>query len=141
MVKGADILCSQFIRCQKCYFEGPMMGKDKKSRSFDNRIRVDNGIRYRWIFLAKSHTYNTTMGRSNDGSYGTFCCIFCCAERGRPSSLFGNVQSLMEHLQVHRSNPPTGELLYRTKCIVGRVAGAQEDFDINLPSRVEEIAS
>jgi hypothetical protein len=64
---------------------------------------------------------------------------FCCAELAKVPPMFGNVQSLMNHLQMHRDRPPTGELLYRTRCIVGRIAGPEEDWDINLPARVEEI--
>jgi hypothetical protein len=53
--------------------------------------------------------------------------------------MFGNVESLMNHLQAHRDRPPTGELLYRTKCLVGKIGGPDDDFDINLPPRVHEV--
>jgi hypothetical protein len=66
---------NELIRCQKCYYEGPMMGKDKASRSFDNRVRVSNGIRYRWVFLAKSHTFTRSIAKCTDGSFGTFGCM------------------------------------------------------------------
>ncbi len=149
------------IRCQKCSYEGPMMGKDKASRSFDNRIRQSNSIRYRWVFLAKSHTFTRSVAKCIDGSFGTFGCMyapshptwafpseqsrtdfcpsFCCIELAKVPPMFGNVESLMNHLQEHRDRPPTRELLSRTKCIVGRVAEAEEDFDINLPPRIQEI--
>lgn len=53
--------------------------------------------------------------------------------------MFGNVQSLMDHLQRHRDRPPGRELQDRTRCIVDRIAQPGEDFDINLPSRVQEV--
>lgn len=36
--------------------------------------------------------------------------------------MFGGVQCLMNHLQQHREFQPSGEVLYRVNCIVGRVA-------------------
>jgi len=47
--------------------------------------------------------------------------------------MFGGVQCLMNHLRQHREFQPSGEVLYRVNCIVGRVAEVGEDFDINLP--------
>lgn len=52
---------------------------------------------------------------------------------GKGTPIFGGVESLMNHLQQHREVQPTGEVLYRMNCILGRVAEVGEDFDINLP--------
>lgn len=129
-----------FWRCQKCCFEGPMTGTSRATRSFDDRIRTAaGGIQYRWAFLAKSHVYMKSVGMSGDGSSGAFGCIFCCAET-RKTPTFGNVRKLMEHLEaVHRGRYPGFELRDRTNCIVDRMAGEWEDFDINLPARVVEM--
>ena len=162
-----------FWRCKKCDFEGPLAGgPSKTTQSFDRRVRrTASGIQYRWAFLAKCHVQNKRIAPTNitDGSFGTFGCIFCCAEgtlvtdnmsihsgssggvqlKGRKKAkdkgsqgttaittpFFGNVQAFMEHLEEHRAEgrQPSTALLERTKCIVGRVAEPDEEFDINLP--------
>ena len=49
--------------------------------------------------------------------------------------MFGNVQSFMQHLEMHRTaeGTPGVEMQGRMNCVAGRVAEAGEDFDINLP--------
>lgn len=150
-----------FWRCSKCYYEGPMMTisssssssspgssgskSTRKTKTFDTRVRVHppTGIRYRWAFLAKSHVSTRRFlamktGPDTDGSAGTFGCIFCCAERRTAAPTFGNLASFMGHLLQHRSITSMSSgmveaLLERTRCVVGRVAGNEEDFDVNLP--------
>jgi hypothetical protein len=145
-----------FFQCSKCSFEGPAVmavnlgsKKSKAEKTFDSRVRVaENGIRYRWVFLAKSHVQCKSMPEgptARDGSFGAFGCIFCCAEgvgrgwgalgRGGTAPTFGNIGSFMEHLQMHlrEEATPGAQMQARTKCIVGRVAEATEDFEINLP--------
>ena len=145
-----------YFQCSKCSFEGPAvmsvnMGtkKTKAEKTFDPRVRIaENGIRYRWAFLAKSHVQCKSMPEgptAKDGSFGAFGCIFCCAEgagrgwgtvgSGGSAPSFGNIGSFMEHLQMHTlaDARPGAEMQSRAKCIVGRVAEAGEDFDINLP--------
>jgi hypothetical protein len=65
--------------------EGKKKGKPVKR--FDPRIRVSGrgGVRYKWTFLAKCHVqlkgvypYEVADGRS--GCFGSYGCIFCCAE-------------------------------------------------------------
>lgn len=117
------------------------------------------GVLYRWTFLAKCHVALKQVPEGiRDGSYGSFSCLFCAAEgtaRGwtnravdsmstvsdhsresnRPGpAVFGNIQSFMNHLQIHRKNRywPGLEMQGRMKCIVGRIAAKDEDFDINL---------
>jgi hypothetical protein len=89
---------SSYWCCEKCNFEGPLYNivntsdekkrkKEKPERIFDPKIRVSQSgmIRYRWAFLARCHVpvkdivpQNTEAGK--DGSFGSFGCIFCCAE-------------------------------------------------------------
>ncbi|KAF7505848.1 hypothetical protein GJ744_012470 [Endocarpon pusillum] len=246
---------SQVWRCAKCSFEGPVfvssgipnvvggVGKKavgKPEKAFDPRLRVSEsgGVRYRWVFLAKCHvmTKNTAgeAARRGDGSFGTFGCLFCCAEgvgRGwiqqeegesntntnnnnnsrdntvveldagsgggggggggamaagagfaaafllgrrktvvgnatstnatstttttttnnnnsnnhpltTPTSavpMFGNVESFMQHLEMHRTEQgtPGVEMQGRLKCVVGRAAEPGEDFDVNFLPIVE----
>lgn len=123
--------------------------KTKAEKTFDSRVRIaENGIRYRWVFLAKSHVQCKSMPEgptARDGSFGAFGCIFCCAEgagrgwgaagNGGNAPTFGNVGSFMEHLQMHRRTEasPGPEMQTRTKCVVGRIAEPGEDFEINFP--------
>ncbi|KAL1962457.1 hypothetical protein VTN77DRAFT_9658 [Rasamsonia byssochlamydoides] len=132
-----------FWRCSKCCYEGPVRGDSSRRSSwkYDGEVRVheQTGIRYRWVFLAKSHVHMKRIPEKTDGSVGTFGCVFCCAERHGPAPVFGNLASFMEHLLLrHRQmadsdSPGLEALLDRTRCIVGRVADDSEDFDINLP--------
>ncbi|KAL1881596.1 hypothetical protein Plec18167_003193 [Paecilomyces lecythidis] len=127
-----------FWRCSKCCYEGPMArGVTKSTRAYDNRVRIhqDTGIRYRWAFLAKSHIAMRRVPTGTDGSVGIFGCIFCCAERKAPSENFGNLSIFMHHLLQHRHLvvPKREALLDRTRCVLGRVAHQEEDFDINIP--------
>jgi hypothetical protein len=145
-----------YFQCSKCSFEGPAVmavnlgsKKSKAEKTFDSRVRVaENGIRYRWVFLAKSHVQCKSMPEgptARDGSFGAFGCIFCCAEgagrgwgalgRGGTAPTFGNISSFMEHLQMHQREEatPSAQMQAKTKCIVGRVAETTEDFEINLP--------
>ncbi|OCT55058.1 hypothetical protein CLCR_02792 [Cladophialophora carrionii] len=86
---------SSYWRCEKCNFEGPAHQRvntsgDKKKRGkpekmFDPRVRVSEagGIRYRWAFLARCHVSlkgTISLDTAKDGSFGSFGCIFCCAE-------------------------------------------------------------
>ena len=145
-----------FFQCAKCSFEGPAVmsvnigsKKTKAEKTFDSRVRVaENGIRYRWAFLAKSHVQCKSLPEgptAKDGSFGAYGCMFCCAEgAGRgwgtigsagSAPTFGNIGSFMEHLQMHMRTEasPGPEMQTRAKCVVGRVAETSEDFDINFP--------
>ena len=47
--------------------------------------------------------------------------------------MFGNVESLMAHLEMHRPEAgwPGAEMLGRMKCVVGRVARGDEEWEVN----------
>lgn len=45
---------------------------------------------------------------------------------------FETLDAFMVHLGEHRCMNAAA-LLERTRCVVGRVAGEDEDFDINIP--------
>lgn len=127
-----------YWRCSKCMYEGPVRGHEsRKTWKFDGQVRTDatTGIRYRWVFLAKSHVPAKRLECATDGSSGPFGCIFCCAMHHGPAPVLGNLASFMEHLvQQHREIRSGFEaLLERTRCVVGRVAAISEDFDLNIP--------
>ena len=62
---------------------------------------------------------------------GTFARMFYYAD-GRSTPSFTVIRSFMNHLGEHRDPLPTGEVLYRMNCLVGRQAAAEGDFDINI---------
>ncbi|KAJ5949838.1 hypothetical protein N7454_001422 [Penicillium verhagenii] len=125
-------------RCYRCYFGMPLApraGSDRRDLRFDQKIYLDKstGIRYRWPFLAKSHVPYTRPGAAASTHInGTFGCIFCCAELDIVAPTMNSFDEFMAHLgEQHRS--VDSALLERTRCVVGRVALDEEDFDINIP--------
>ena len=124
-----------YWQCCKCRFEGRLVHDQNKQARYDSRVMVADGVQFRWVFLFKSHVKSRDdMMDPMQASYG---CIFCCAE-GRGTPTFGGVRSLMAHLQEHRERLPRGEVLYRMNCLVGRRAGPDDDFDINLIGQTME---
>ena len=126
-----------YWQCSKCKFEGRMIVHDRKNKGFDTRVITEGGVRFRWEFLFKSHIESKES--TSDPSHACYGCIFCCVE-GRGTPIFGGIKSFITHLQGHNDHLPTGEVLYRMNCLVGRSAAHSEDFDINLVGRnVEEV--
>lgn len=121
--------------CRSCNFRGNTYSvttgkKGKKETIMDPNIHTSkSGIRYRWVFLAKSHVKKKTPDSANEEcNYG---CVICSVEL-KVTSIFGNVDTLMYHLLEHVSGMSQQSML-QTKCIVGRTAGPDEDWDINMP--------
>ena len=56
-------------------------------------------------------------------------------EVSNSTPMFGNVDSFMQHLGMHRTaeGMPGVEMQIRMKCVVGRMAEVGEDFDVNFP--------
>ncbi|ENH99451.1 hypothetical protein COCC4DRAFT_153218, partial [Bipolaris maydis ATCC 48331] len=134
--------------CKSCTFTGDVFKaphptkKNKTLDVVDARIKVSkSGIRYRWVFLAKSHVKKkagaaaveanggSTAAASNDDNFG---CIFCCLQ-DKITGVYGGVETLMNHIaQVHVAD--MSEVVRRkAQCVLGRVAGSDEEFDINIP--------
>nr|OQO26590.1 hypothetical protein B0A51_06781 [Rachicladosporium sp. CCFEE 5018] len=89
-----------------------------------------SGVRYRWLFLAKSHVASP-VSHSKPSDYSYACVI--CAAQSRTKSAHPNLDTLMSHIAAkHKPGMLTPEVLHRTKCIVGRVAGKEEDWDVNI---------
>ena len=126
---GGMYTAARYWQCSKCKFEGRLVMLDKKTKAVDKRVLTAEGVQFRWDFLFKSHV--ETKDATSDFLKSTFGCMFCTAE-GRGTPTFGGAQMLMAHLQEHRDRLPTGEVLYRMKCLVGPKAPLDDDFDINL---------
>lgn len=122
--------------CRRCNFRGNTYSlvhhgkKDKRETIVDPNIHTSkSGVRYRWIFLAKSHVKKKSPDSANEEcNYG---CIICSVEM-KVTSIFGNVDTLMFHLLEHVAGM-TQAAMKQTRCIVGRIARAEEDWDINVP--------
>lgn len=129
---GGMYNAAKYYQCRQCKFEGRLISIDKKRSGFDMRVfKLVQGIQFRWEFMFKSHIQ--VKEACSDPTKATFGCIFCCAE-GRGTPMFGGIQTFMNHLVEHRERLPTGEVLYRMNCLVGRQAAMDEDFDINIIS-------
>ena len=125
---------AKYLQCKQCKFEGRLVAANKKAHhGFDMRVfKLVEGIQFRWEFLFKSHV--PSKEAMLDPTKAKFGCMFCCAE-GRPTPTFQGITAFMGHLVEHRDRLPNGEVLYRMNCLVGRQAGVEEDFDINIVSR------
>ena len=133
MRPGGMFNAAKFLQCRTCKFEGRYVPTNREQHGFDLRVfKVVEGIQFRWEFLFKSHIH--AKDAVSDPTKGVFGCMFCCAE-GKGTMTFGGVKAFMEHLAEHRSRLPTGEVLYRMNCLVGRQARIEEDFDINIISK------
>ena len=129
---GGTYNAAKYYQCKQCKFEGRLVPIDKKKSGFDMRVfKLVQGIQFRWEFMFKSHIQ--VKDACSDPTKATFGCVFCCAE-GRGTPMFGGIQTFMNHLVDHRERLPTGEVLYRMNCLVGRQAAIDEDFDINIIS-------
>ena len=116
-------------RCKHCTFDGPIFG-DKKPYSVDPNVHKDpaTGVRYTWLFLAKSHVRKKMLSSTGEGGFG---CVFCVGE-GRPTGIFGSEAVLFRHVfDEHRGMGD--DMAAKGKCVLGRVAEESEDFDINIP--------
>ncbi|KAL8691734.1 MAG: hypothetical protein Q9218_003105 [Villophora microphyllina] len=110
----------------KCAFEGPAL-RDGKDWAYDNTVRESHGVRYRWSFLAKAHI---ALSKVKNGKYD-YGCVFCVYD-GLECPVFHGINQLLEHVGGHRGKSIAETMLQRIKCVNDRLAGPEEDFDVNL---------
>lgn len=131
--------------CSTCTFQGDAFTIPHPTKKNDTQIVVDqrihismSGIRYRWIFLAKSHVRKKPTDNINEEC--NYCCLICSIE-GTLSSVYGGVETLMNHIALTHIADMSKTTQEKAKCILGRTAGANEAFDINVPifAPVEEL--
>lgn len=119
--------------CPCCFFSSePGPPTPKKEAKVDQTIyeHEETGIRYRWLFLAKSHIAKKEGITQDTSGFG---CIFCVAESNVPAPVSLSVDDFMNHLVSHSRVDPVGMLAELTKLVVGRAAQDDEDFEINIP--------
>lgn len=144
--------------------------KKKKGRKEEEEPGIDNevytsavGIRYRWIFLAKSHVrkkslsldspaqkpssfyvgvqrqppsayYSSAVSVPPSNANGT-ANFGCifCSVEGRESGVYGNVETLMSHIFLEHAREMEEGARMEVRCVVGRVAEKGEEWDLNIP--------
>ncbi|RVX67352.1 hypothetical protein B0A52_09133 [Exophiala mesophila] len=115
----------------KCEFSGPAL-KDKGGyKMFDKALTARCGLRYHWLFLAKSHVQQL------DSRYTSYRCLPCLLSR-EDSVIYHDEGELFEHLVEHQ-----GTYLGNTK-LEGRLkftnhgafACADSDSDIEYPEPI-----
>jgi hypothetical protein len=131
--------------CTSCTFKGATCAAphpSKKGKSvmlYDQRVMQSRSrVRYKWLFLAKSHVKKRAVdSHSEESSYG---CVFCSLE-DRVSSVYGGVETLMDHIALCHVADMSESTRWKARCVVGRVPGEGEDWDIHIPvfDRVEEL--
>ena len=114
-----------------CAFQTKMFG-DLKHPTFDQRVYESSlRIRFRWSFLVKSHVAQSKVA---DGSY-SYKCILCISSHDT-MPVFGGIDTLLMHLEIHRDEHVPALLLHSAGYIMDRFAPDEEDFDLNiLPSK------
>jgi hypothetical protein len=133
--------------CTSCTFKGSTFTaphpskKNKEITIVDPRIVTSpSGVRYKWIFLAKSHIKKKAGdSHAEESNYG---CVFCSLE-DRVSSVYGGVDTLMNHIALCHVADMSETVRRKARCVVGRMPGQEEtEWDINIPvfARVEELA-
>lgn len=114
------------LKCSACDFNA----SDPDDKLLQ-RIDFAHGVRYRFPFCARSHAPYKHPSGAFRPRY-TYGCLFCTAE-GKRSATHAGSDALMEHIATkHRTNL-TPEVSKRTHSIVGRLAGREEGWDVNLP--------
>ena len=92
------------------------------------RTKANQGIAYRWPFLAKSHVRQTkTKDRQT-----LYKCLFCVFG-GIHAPIIQGTDLYFDHIvQKHRSSELSQVVLHKTGCINNRICKDEEEFDINL---------
>lgn len=103
------------------------------------------GVRYRWAFLAKSHVCKKGDRWKGIHAKEAYACIFCCIANKAIPPVFEDLDMFIRHIRRHDGNlaeghveQPSHEALQYTKTIIGRAAGYDEEFDLNIPPRVKK---
>ena len=113
-------------KCNKCDFLCCVLDGTQL-----RRIAFAHGVRYRWPFLARSHLRFTQHSTTEKPRY-SYRCLFC-TEAGKNSTVYSSVDVLMGHIADKHRNPMSAEVRRGTRCFIGTVAAADEDWDCNIP--------
>jgi len=112
----------------KCAYQSPAT-QDKKGFKMDSRVfNTPEGIKYRPLFLAKSHV------QQKDPRFSSFRCLFCILSKD-DSSIYEGKESLFTHLADHQGaflgdTLIDGQLIFDNH---GAKLGYDSDFDVWFP--------
>ena len=115
--------------CRECKFRSKAPNED----ALPNQILFNQkyNVRYRWLFLAKSH--RSTETASEVAENYMYSCIFCAAQ-GQNSACHEKLEHLIVHIiSKHKTATMTKEVKEKTKCVVGSDVNKEADWDINVP--------
>ncbi|KAI5304238.1 hypothetical protein KEM56_006709 [Ascosphaera pollenicola] len=124
-------------------FERTVPNNGKLKHHFDQTIYSHPcGVRYRWAFLAKSHICKKGDRWKGVTAKEAYACIFCCIANRAIPPVFDDLDMFIRHVRRHDGNiaeghveEPSPQALRYSKTIVGRVAGYDEEFDLNIAPR------
>ncbi|KAK5452688.1 hypothetical protein LTS15_006836 [Exophiala xenobiotica] len=111
----------------KCHFAGKAV-PDKKGHQIDTRIwQTTDGLRYRWLFLAKSH-----MQQQKEGELPSFRCLICTL-LGDESGTYHGSKVLLAHIASHQGGYLGGNRLAGPLSFSNRetTAAFEDDFDLS----------
>ncbi|KIW41233.1 uncharacterized protein PV06_06807 [Exophiala oligosperma] len=112
----------------KCSFTSRAI-KRNNGYQIDDRVRqFAEGVRYRWLFLAKSH-----VQQHRDQEQPTFRCLICTL-LGDDSGMFEGIRSLLAHVADHQGailggSQLQGPIIFSNH---GAAPASENDFDISL---------
>ena len=121
--------CYYWACCSsKCCFEGPAV-KAGKSWDFEEHIWAGPNVQFRWSLLAKSHV---PIKRAKKRMFD-YKCLICEAQK-KSSDVFTGIRTFLAHIEQHSTENLDRLMIPNLKCVTGRLADADELFDVNLTS-------
>lgn len=93
-------------------------------------IYFEEGVRFRFSLLARSHVAYQHPENALKPAYH-YGCLFCTAEGKRTSTYF-TTEKLTSHIHAKHRTKLTPEVREKTRCIVGRSATREEQWDCNI---------
>ena len=122
-----------YLACthNKCAFRSTVTAEGIWERAWNVPSK---GLKFRWVFLAKSHVTQKVAVKNNFA----FQCLFCCF-LGEKGKIYHGLTNYLDHISNEHRGRNLGEvILYKTLCINDHEAADDEEFDINLwPSSAE----
>jgi hypothetical protein len=112
----------------KCEFQCPA-AQDKRVYKIDTRVFTSpEGIKYRWLFLAKSHV------QQPDSRFPSFRCLVCVLLKD-DSAVYHGKEALFAHLADHQGaflgdTLIGGQLAFDNH---GATSGEDAEFDVKFP--------
>ncbi|GIZ38326.1 hypothetical protein CKM354_000174600 [Cercospora kikuchii] len=129
---GAYAAAASYLACShgKCAFRSNFTHHDVDviwNKCFTIEAK---GVKFRWKFLAKSHVMQKVVVK---GNY-SFKCLFCALQGLQGGGgVYHGIDYYLDHVnEAHRGTRMNEVVLYKTGCIIDRVAEDTEDFDVNL---------